>query len=109
MSNPRLIDTYDIPYVGRVEILDSTEEPEHVRLHGNYWARVGKLGIVAGHSSTKEIALERTSEEVAVHLLKRRKELSDEVHTIDSLIPTTSLGIITSGDWLKKYKTKEDQ
>jgi hypothetical protein len=107
-KEPLVIAEYQMPYIGTIRVMDNTSTPETEKHHGNYWVHAGeKIGIVGRFSQTQEEALRKASEEIAVHLLKRRKELSDEATQIDSLIPTTSLGIITSGDWLNRYKTEK--
>lgn len=98
-----VISRYEMPIVGSVEIIHASTK-DSAGAHGRYFGRVSQIGHVARYSETEHEARTKTSEEIAVFLLKQRKELSDKVHEIDKLIPTTSLGIITSGDWLKKYK-----
>jgi hypothetical protein len=100
-----VVGDYNIPYMGRLEIIHAQTSTVG-DAHGKYFGRINLLGIVARYSETEKEALAKASEEIALHMLRRRKELSDEVHQIDSLIPTTSFGIITSGDWLKQYETK---
>jgi hypothetical protein len=106
MTGSRIVAEYNLPYVGNVRIMNSAQEPEKDRIHGIYWARVENLGIVARFSECESRVMERVSEEIIIHLMKKRKELSREMAKIDELIPTTSIGIISSGHWFSQYKLK---
>lgn len=103
-KDPTVLAEYNLPYLGHVSLLDDSNSPSAMQINGAYWARVEKIGAVGRYSSSRKELVGKVSEEIITFLLRKRKELSDEVHQIDNIIPTTSIGIIKSGDWMDQYK-----
>ena len=106
---PRVIAEYQLPYIGSVILLDDSANKEQV--HGAYWARVNGLGIAGRYSSSQEDLTRKVSEEILLSLIRKRKELTDELMQIDEVFPsdTRSLHNLSSGEWMKKYKKDEGQ
>lgn len=99
----RVIEEYQLPYIGHVTLLDNRHDPS---FNGKYWAKVENIGAVGRYSESEQQLREKVSEEILVFLLRKRKELTDELSQVDSVFPfdATSFKMISSGNWMEKYK-----
>jgi len=63
-------------------------------------------GIVGRFSSSEEDLRRKVSEAVLLHLIRKRKKLTDELAQIDSVFPsdTRSLHALSSGNWMEQYR-----
>lgn len=107
--DPKLVAEYQLPYVGRLEIFDSSHEPLAAQVHGKYWGRVERLGHVGRYSSTEIEATQRAQREISHYLAQKGMDLRKELDEVLSAHNHTAYGIIHSkkfNSW-NEYKVKK--
>ena len=105
-KEPKLIVEYQLPYIGKITLYDESGNPAEKNIHGGYLARIEGEGIVGRFSSSEEDLRRKVSEAVLLHLIRKRKKLTDELAQIDSVFPsdTRSLHALSSGNWMEQYR-----
>jgi|TARA_Y100000310_G_C20553056_1_gene749106 hypothetical protein len=78
----KVIETYQIPHFGRVEIINSPDDG----VHGKYWVRVENHGIVGRFSETLESARKSASKELADHALREVMENDEQMAGLKNLV-----------------------
>ena len=95
MANKRIAIEYDIPIIGRVEIVHA---PTCTK--GPYYAQVENYGVVAAQSESEDQARVRTGRSIELFLGSRKTELEaqlkDENYGKITLIKLILLGIKSS-------------
>jgi hypothetical protein len=82
MTDEKVLRRYDVPAVGRVNLI---HDP-NCELHGPYYARVENYGMAARHSQTEEEARLRAGEEIYSWLKERQSKLEKELAPIQSAL-----------------------
>lgn len=90
MANERILRKYEVPAVGRVELIHAPD----CELHGPYYARVENYRMAARHSQTEEEARLRAGVAVETWLEARKSELEKQLNPINSALLKMSVNSV---------------
>ena len=79
----RDVEQYHMPYFGKITIVDSSDDPE---LHGNFYAKVEKLGLMAKYSENLTDAKIKLTQEMKSHLSIQKITLEQSLQEMDSIV-----------------------